>query len=98
MCYNTQVVNRALNMNGDIFMLTSNPLTGDAGLSPIIIVLIIVCTAIIVGCIIWTILLNRKNNKIVTTVVTVTDEDETEPEQTVLEDIPTEPAQDDDLI
>ena len=71
-------------------MLTSNPLTGDAGLSPIIIVLIVVCAAIVIGCIVWTILLNRKNTKTETTVITITDEDETAPEPTLLEDIPTE--------
>ncbi len=75
-------------------MLTSNPMTGDVGLSPIIIVLIVVCSVIVIGCLIWTILLNRKNNKIVTTVVTVTDEDVDETDQTLLEDIDTIPKDD----
>jgi len=75
-------------------MLTSNPMTGDAGLSPIIIVLIVVCSVIVIGCLVWTILLNRKNNKIVTTVVTVTDEDVYETDQTLLEDIDSVPNND----
>lgn len=79
--------------------LSASPLTGDAGLSPIILVLIIICALIIIGCIVWTILLNRKNTKISSTVITVTDEDENEPEQTVLEDIPsTESGQNENNI
>lgn len=62
-----------------------NPATGDAGLSPIFLVLIIICAAIIIGCIIWALVLSKKNAKIETTVITVSDEPETE--QTVVEDI-----------
>lgn len=65
-----------------------NPLTGDAGISPMILVLIIICAVIIVGCIIWTLLLNRKNSKIETTVITVNADDDSEPEQTVVENLP----------
>lgn len=67
--------------------LSATPITGDAGLSPIILVLIIICSLIIIGCIVWTILLNRKNANISTTVITISDDEETEPEQTLLEDI-----------
>lgn len=65
-----------------------NPLTGDAGLSPMILVLIIICAAVIIGCIVWTLLLNRKNSKIETTVITVNADEEIEPEQTVVENLP----------
>ncbi len=65
-----------------------NPITGDAGLSPMIIILIIVCSVIIIGCIIWTILLNRKNSKIETTIITVNADEEIQPEQTIVESLP----------
>ena len=67
-----------------------NPMTGDSGLSPMIIILIIICSIIIIGCIIWTILLNRKNPKIETTVITVNADDEIQPEQTIVETLSSE--------
>lgn len=68
----------------------SNPATGDAGINPIVLVLLVVCAVIVIGCIIWAVVLGRKNSKIETTVITVTDDDEIEIEETVVEDIPAE--------
>ena len=62
-----------------------NPMTGDAGISPIVLVLAVICAIIVVGCIVWTIVLNAKNSKISTTVVTVTEDEE--PDTTIVEDI-----------
>ncbi|MBE6760741.1 MAG: hypothetical protein E7551_00465 [Ruminococcaceae bacterium] len=69
-----------------MFMI-SNPPTGDAGLNPIVLVLFIVCAIIIVGCLVWAFFLNRKNSNVETTVITVTDEDLTEIEPNIVEEI-----------
>lgn len=54
------------------------PLTGDSGISPIIIVIMIICAVVIIACYIWALVLNKKNSKIKTTVITVTDDLETD--------------------
>ena len=68
-------------------LMISIPATGDAGINPIILVLFIVCAIIVIGCIIWAFFLNRKKSNISTTVITITDNDETENEPNIVEDI-----------
>lgn len=67
--------------------IISNPPTGDPGINPIVLVLIIVCVIIIVSCLVWAFLLNRKNSNIETTVITITDEETTENEINIVEEI-----------
>lgn len=47
-----------------------NPGTGDAGLSPIIIVLAIVCTVIVVSGLVWMLILSKKKTDVTATDVT----------------------------
>lgn len=68
-------------------LMISNPLTGDAGINPIVIILFIVCAVIIVGCLIWAFFLNRKNSNVQTTVITVTDNENDEYEPNIVEEI-----------
>ena len=63
------------------------PLTGDAGINPIVLILFIVCAVIIVGCLIWAFFLNRKNSNVQTTVITVTDNENDENEPNIVEEI-----------
>lgn len=67
--------------------MISNPLTGDAGINPIVLILFIVCAVIIVGCLIWAFFLNRKNSNVQTTVITVTDNENDENEPNIVEKI-----------
>lgn len=67
--------------------MISNPLTGDAGINPIVLILFIVCAVIIVGCLIWAFFLNRKNSNVQTTVITVTDNENDENEPNIVEEI-----------
>jgi len=68
-------------------LMISNPLTGDTGINPIVLVLFIVCAIIIVGCLIWAFFLNRKNSNVQTTVITVTDNENDEAEPNIVEEI-----------
>lgn len=68
-------------------LMISNPLTGDAGINPIVLILFIVCAIIIVGCLIWAFFLNRKNSNVQTTVITVTDNENDENEPNIVEEI-----------
>lgn len=68
-------------------LMISNPVTGDAGINPIVLVLFIVCAIIIVGCLVWAFFLNRKNSNVETTVITVTDDEIAENEPNVVEEI-----------
>ncbi len=68
-------------------LMISNPLTGDAGINPIVLILFIVCAVIIVGCLIWAFFLNRKNSNVQTTVITVTDNENDENEPNIVEEI-----------
>ena len=68
-------------------LMISNPLTGDAGSNPIVLILFIVCAVIIVGCLIWAFFLNRKNSNVQTTVITVTDNENDENEPNIVEEI-----------
>ena len=68
-------------------LMISNPLTGDTGINPIVLVLFILCAVIIVGCIIWAFFLNRKNSNVETTVITITDDEASENEINVVEEI-----------
>lgn len=47
-----------------------NPGTGDAGLSPIIIVLAIVCTVIVVSGLVWMLIISKKKTDVTATDVT----------------------------
>lgn len=68
-------------------LMISNPLTGDAGINPIVLVLFIVCAVIIVGCLVWAFFLNRKNSNVNTTVITITDDEVFENEPNIVEEI-----------
>ncbi|MBO5021818.1 MAG: hypothetical protein J6D52_14240 [Clostridia bacterium] len=68
-------------------LMISNPLTGDAGINPIVLILFIVCAVIIIGCLIWAFFLNRKNSNVQTTVITVTDNENDENEPNIVEEI-----------
>ena len=68
-------------------LMISNPLTGDAGINPIVLVLFIVCAVIIVGCLVWAFFLNRKNSNVETTVITITDDEAIENEPNIVEEI-----------
>ena len=68
-------------------LMISNPMTGDTGINPIVLVLFVVCAIIIVGCLVWAFLLNRKNSNVETTVITVTDDEINENEPNVVEEI-----------
>lgn len=62
-----------------------NPATGDAGLSPIIIVLAVVCTVIVVCGLIWMLIISRKKTEVTSTDVTKMEQQAAEP--TVVEPI-----------
>lgn len=68
-------------------LMISNPLTGDAGINPIVLVLFIVCSVIIIGCLVWAFFLNKKNANVKTTVITITDDEAEENELNILEEI-----------
>ena len=68
-------------------LMISNPITGDAGINPIVLILFIICAIIIVGCLVWAFFLNRKNSNIETTVITITDDETTENEPNIVEEI-----------
>ena len=68
-------------------LMISNPSTGDAGINPIVLVLFIICAVMIVGCLIWAFFLNRKNSNVETTVITITDDETTENEPNIVEEI-----------
>lgn len=51
--------------------LQYNPVTGDAGINPVVLILFILCAVIIVCCLLWAFVINRKNSKVKTTVITL---------------------------
>ncbi|MBQ4154621.1 MAG: hypothetical protein IJE01_05450 [Clostridia bacterium] len=64
-----------------------SPSVGDAGISPLVVVLFIVCLIIVIGALLWTFFIGKKSHTD-TTVITITDEDEISPTNTTLvEDI-----------
>lgn len=67
--------------------IISIPPTGDAGINPIVIVLFLVCAVIVISCMFWAFFLNRKKSNVKTTVITITDEEATENEPTIIEEI-----------
>lgn len=47
--------------------ISLNPATGDAGLSPVIIVLGIICAVIVLGCLVWAFFIGKRHNDITAT-------------------------------
>lgn len=68
-------------------LLLDSPPVGDAGISPLVVMLFIVCLVIVIGALIWGLFIGKKANTS-TTVITITDEEEISPTNTtVVEDI-----------